>query len=155
MAVVERPVIGQECKLYYNTGTHAAATWVEVTRAINVSATVTKGEAEQKARVSAWGGVKGTIKTLEITWTYLKKQGTDTVFDSLQAAFIAGTVREYAVLDGSATLAGVQGIRAFCEIMSMGDRQDLEASQEIEFTAKYTYTEESAASIEPDWYEVP
>jgi hypothetical protein len=48
----------------------------------------------------------------------------------------------------------VQGIRAFCEIMSVGNTQDLEAAEEVEFTLKPTYKEESSAVVEPDWYEV-
>lgn len=155
MAVVERPVTGGECKLYYNTGTHASPTWVEVTRAINVNVAINKDEADQKSRASGWAGKKGTTKTLEFTFSYLKKQGTDTVFDTLQAAALAGTVKEYAVLDGAITVVGCQGIRAFCELFQLNDTQNLDGSQEIEFVAKYTYTEESSASVEPDWYEVP
>jgi len=154
MSLVERPVVGQECKLYYNTGTHASPTWVEVTRAINVNVSISKSEADQASRTSSWRKSRGALKDLEISFTYRKKQGTDTVFDALQAAALAGTVYEYAVLDGAATLAGVQGIRAFCELMTLNNGQDLEASEEVEFTAKPTYHEESSAEVDPDWYEV-
>lgn len=154
MALVERPVTGLECKLYYNTGTHASPTWVEITRAINVSFSISKGEADQSSRTSGWRKTKGTLKDLEITFTYRKKQGTDTVFDALQAATIAGTVYEYAVLDGANTETGAQGIRAFCELMSLGNTQDLESSEEVEFSMKPTYHEESSAEVDPDWYEV-
>lgn len=154
MANTERPMTGLECKLYYNATTHASPTWTEITRAINVSFTCSKGEADQSSRVSDWKMTKGTLKDLQITFTYRKKQGTDTVFDALIAAVFADTVMEYAVLDGASTLAGVQGIRAFCEIMSVGNTQDLEGSEEVEFTLKPTYKEESSAVVEPDWYEV-
>lgn len=154
MPVAERPVTGLECKLYYNTTTHASPTWVEVTRAINVSFSLSKGEADQSSRVSTWKMQKGTLKDLEITFTYRKKQGTDTVFDALIAAAIGETVYEYAVLDGAHSVSGVQGIRAFCEIMSAGNTQDLESAEEVEFTLKPTYKEESSAVVNPDWYKV-
>lgn len=154
MTLVQRPVTGGECKLYYNTATHAAPSWTLITKAINVSFSVSKGEADQSSRSSTWRKTKGTLKDLEITFTYRKKQGTDTVFAALVAAAIAGTATEFAVLDGVSTLAGVQGIRAFCEILSMGDTEDLESSQEIEFTLKPTYTEESNVEIDPAWYTV-
>jgi len=35
-----------------------------------------------------------------------------------------------------------------------GDTEDLEASQEMEFTLKPTYQEESSAEVDPDWYTV-
>jgi len=154
MSLVERPVTGEECKLYYNTATHASPTWTEITRARNVSFSLSKSEADQSSRSSGWKKDKGTQKALEITFTYRKKQGTDTVFDALMAAALAGTIYEYAMLDGAHTLTGVQGIRAFCEIMTVGNTQDLEASEEIEFTLKPTYKEESDTEVDPDWYEV-
>lgn len=154
MALVERPVTGLECKLYYNTGTHASPTWTAISKAINVSFSISKGEADQSSRSSTWRKSKGTLKDLEITFSYRKKQGTDTVFDALIAAAIADTVQEYAMLDGAVTEAGAQGIRAFCEIMGVGNTQDLESSEEVEFTLKPTYHEESSAEVDPDWYEV-
>jgi len=154
MALVERPPTGLECKLYYNTSTHASPSWTEITKAINVSFSSSKSEADQSSRVSEFKMQKGTLIDLEITVTYRKKQGTDTVFDALQAAYFAGTIYEYAMLDGAESESGVQGIRAFCEIMSMGNTQDLEGSEEVEFTLKPTYKEESDVLVEPDWYEV-
>lgn len=154
MTLVERPVTGLECKLYYNSATHATPTWVLIPKAINVSFSLSKGEADQSSRSSTWRKSKGTLKDLEITFTYRKKQGTDTVWDALIAAAIAGTVYEYAMLDGISTESGVQGIRAFCEIMGVGNTQDLESSEEVEFTLKPTYHEESSTEIDPDWYEV-
>lgn len=154
MTVAERPVTGLECKLYYNAATHASPTWVEITKAINVSFTSSKGEANQDSRSSTWRKTRGTIKDLEITFTYRKKQGTDTVFDALIAAYVAGTIYEYAVLDGAHNVSGVQGVRCFGEIMTAGNTQDLENVEEVEFTIKPAYKEEGGVEINPDWYKV-
>ncbi len=154
MPVAERPVTGLECKIYYNAATHASPTWVEITRAINVSYTISKGEATQDSRTTTWRKTKGTIKELEITFTYRKKQGTDTVFDALIAASVADTILEWAVLDGAHNVSGVQGIRCFGELFSAGNTQDLESVEEVEFTVKPAYKEESSVEINPDWYKV-
>lgn len=154
MTLLERPVTGLECKLYYNKATHASPTWNLISRAINVSYAFSVGEADQSSRASTWRKQIPTLKDLEITFTYRKKQGTDTVFDDLIAAALAGTVYEYAALDGASTEDGVQGIRAFCGILGVGGTEDLESTQEIEFTLKPAYKEESSVEIDPDWYEV-
>ena len=154
MAMVDRPVTGLECKLYYNTATHAAPTWVEVTRAINVSVSSSKGEADQSSRISGYRMTKGALKDFEVTFGYRKKQGTETVFAALQAAYLANTAYEWAVLDGAVTENGAQGVRFFGEIMGLNVNQDLEGTEEAEFTLKPTYKEESAALVNPDWYTV-
>jgi len=154
MTLSNRPATGLECKLYYNTATHASPTWVEITKAINVSFSISKGEADQSSRASTWKKGIPTLKELEITFTYRKKTGTDAVFTALMAAALADTIYEYAVLDAAHTEAGAQGIRAFCTIMSAGNTQDLESTEEVEFTLKPAYKEESDVEISPDWYTV-
>jgi hypothetical protein len=154
MALLDRPVVGLECKLYYNAATHASPTWTQITRAINVSFSITIGEADASSRMSTWRGNVATLKDLEISFTYRKKSGTDTVFTALIAAALAGTVLEYCVMDAATTETGAQGIRAFCQIFSVGNTQDLESTEEVEFTLKPTYKEESAALVNPDWYTV-
>ena len=155
MALTETPVTGQECKLYRNTGTHAAPVWDEIKKAINVNVNIPKGEADQSARESKFRMTRGALMDVEITFTYRKKQGADTLFDALVSAYFDRTAIEFAVMDASITEPGAQGMRAFCELLTMVDAQELEFSEEIEFTAKPTYHEEAAALVEPDWYVVP
>lgn len=155
MTLSQRPATGLECKLYYNSATHAAPTWVLIAKAINASWSLSKGDADQSSRASTWKKGIPTLKELEITFTYRKKTGTDTVFDALIAAAMADTIYEYCVLDAVHTETGAQGIRAFCTIMSAGGTQDLESAEEAEFTLKPAYKEESSAEVDPDWYKVP
>jgi len=154
MTLVAAPVVGKDCKLYYNSGTHATPTWNEITKAINVSANLGKGEADVSSRETSWKLSKGALKELEISFTYRHKAGTDTVFDVLLAAYLADTAIEFAVMDAAITEAGAQGPRAFCEIFSMNETQELENAVEYEFTLKPTYAAESGEMVEPDWYEV-
>lgn len=160
MSTSERPVTGEECKLYYNeteagSGAHAGPSWTEITGASNVSFSLSKSEADQGSRRSKFKKDKGTQKAIEITFSYRKKQGTDAVFDALIAAAFADTVYEYAVMDGDIDTSGMQGLRAFCEIFTADGTQDLESAEEVEFTLKPTYEEDGTGSeIDPEWYEV-
>jgi hypothetical protein len=155
MAVSEKPNLGLECKLYRNTGTNASPSWSLIPKAINVKVTPTKTEAQIPSRESGWMKYRGALKDFELTWTYRKKQGTDTVFDALQGYYINGTPIQYFVADGAAADSGTQGIKAYCEIMKMEVTQDLEAGEEVAFSARPTYYEESSAVVDPTWYEVP
>ena len=154
MTLVAAPVVGKDCRLYLNGGTHATPTWTEITKAINVSANLGKGEADVSSRETSWKLAKGALKELEISFTYRHKAGADTVFDALLAAYLADTAVEFAVMDAAITESGAQGPRAFCEIFAMNLTQELENSAEYEFTLKPTYHEESGSLIEPEWYEV-
>ena len=155
MPLTDAPVVGKFCKLYLNAATHATPTWTELKSAINVSANLGKGEADVSARYSGWKLTKGALKELEISFSYRHKQGADTVFDTLLAAYINDTHIEFAVMDAAITESGAQGPRAFWEILSMNLTQELENAAEYEFTLKPTYHQESGALVEPDWYEVP
>ena len=53
--LAEAPVLGKDCHLYYNSGTHAAATWVEIKKAINVGYKIGKGDL-----TDGWVAIRGT-----------------------------------------------------------------------------------------------
>jgi hypothetical protein len=146
--------VGKDCKLYLNAGTHSTPSWTEIKQAINVSANLGKGEADVSSRATTWKLSKSALKELEISFTYRHKQGEDTVFDTLQEAYIDDTPIEFAVMDADITEAGAQGPRAFCEVFGMNLSQELENATEYEFTIKPTYHEEGGTLVEPDWYEV-
>jgi hypothetical protein len=148
------PVVGKDCKLYLNTGTHATPTWTEVRSAINVSANLGKGEADVSARYSGWKLTKGALKELEISFSYRYKRGADVVFEALLSAYLTGTPKEFLVLDAAVTEAGAQGPRAYCEVLSLNLSQELEGSSEYEVSVKPTYHEEGGSLVEPAGFEV-
>jgi len=153
--VAERPFVGQECNLYYNTGDRTTPVLVEITRAINVNMNMPEGEAEIASRFSVWKFKRATLRELEITFTYDKKAGTDTVFDYLRAAAIANTVVDLWMLDGASDESNAQGIRGYFQLFDMSLSQELEDTEEVEFVAKATYQETSGSLVPPDWYTVP
>lgn len=150
------PVVGKDCKLYYNTSIHATPAWVEMNKAIDVSANLSKGEADVSARYSGWKMTKSALKELEITFGYLHIRGTDTVFDMLLDSYVSDTAKQFLVLDGDVTLSKAQGPRAYCEVFTLNLTQELEGGDMYEVTLKPTYKEDPAGTIRtPDWYEVP
>jgi len=153
-AIAERPLVGQECHLYYNTGTRAAPSLVEITRAINVNVSIPFGEAEIASRASIWKTKRQTTREFELTFTYQKKGGTDTVLAYLLAAITAGTTVDLWALDGASTETGAQGPRAWCQLFDVTLGQDLEAIEELEFVAKGTYYELTGTIVDPDWHVV-
>ena len=154
-AVAVEPVVGKDCKLYYDSASnYAVPVWVLIPKAINVAANLGKGEADVSARYAGWKLSKGALKELEVTFTYRHIKGADTVFDALLDSYINDTPIQLLVLDDLVANTGAQGARAFCEIMQMNEGQELESSQEFDFMAKPTYFEEAAAIIVPEWHEV-
>jgi hypothetical protein len=129
--------VGKDCKLYYNSAaTRAAATWVEIKKAINVTLNMSKGEADASCRETSWKLQRGALKELEITFSYrYLKGGADTV------------------VDGDIVNTGANGMKVICEVFGMNVSQELESTQEIEFTIKPAYKEETGAFVPPAWFE--
>lgn len=145
-------VIGQECKAYYNSGTHAAPSWVEIKRGVDFTLNLGKGEAETSRRESGWEFKRGALKQASVDFGYRYKRGVDTVFDALFDSWANGTAVEFAIMDQIITASGAQGLRAFCEVFSSNMDQPLADGVVVQITASPTDHEEAAALIEPDWY---
>lgn len=155
-AMEKTHAVGKDCKLYYSTGTRALPVWVAIPKAINVSINLGKGEADASSRETPWKLQKGALKELEFTFTYrYLKGGADLVFEYLRDQFLNDTCVEYAVVDGDITYTGAVGVKAFCEVFGMNISQELESTQEIEFTLKPAYKDESGSLVAPTFFEIP
>ena len=147
-------VVGKDAKLYYNTGTFASPTWVEITRAIDVSVSLGKNDASISSRESEWEQMGGGLKTAEVEFDYLHAVGADTVFDALLSAYLNDTVTEFAAMDGAIATSGNQGLRAYCIVFSMDYDQSLEEGQKFSFGLQPSRFVESAALKVPVWLDV-
>jgi hypothetical protein len=155
MALTEGEKVGKDCKLYYNTGTHAAPSWVLMGRVRDVSVPLSKGEADVSRRESGWRLTKGALKENGLEFGYVYKSGTDTVFDMLLDSFLNDTAVEYAVMDDLITESGAQGLRCFMEVFEFPYDQALEEGQIFNVSLKGTPVEEASTLVQPDWYEIP
>lgn len=147
------PVAGQDCKTYYNSGTHASPTWVEVTRAIDAAVSeFGVNQVEAKARISNFEAfVNGLIKT-GCTFTYLHIRGTDTVRDAMLGMVTGRTSKEFAFMDGGITLVGARGLRAFFNMEKFTWGQNQEGAQIYDASLKPAYVIESGSKVDPDLY---
>jgi len=143
--------IGQECKLYYNAGTRAARSWVEIKRAVDVTLNLSKGDADTSRRESSWELKRGALKQAGIDFGYRYKVGADTVFDALLDSVLNNTPIELAAMDGDIATAGSQGLAMFCEIMQANRDEPLADGVSVAFTAAPTDHEEGGSLAEPEW----
>lgn len=144
--------IGLDAVLAYNSGTHASPTWVEITRARDVSAPATKSEAKLSSRASGFEYTKGGLIQLSLEFGYMYKRGTDTVWTALLASFTGKTAVEFWIGDDTITLVGAKGWRFYGEVMECPMDQPLEEGVTYNFTIKPTTNYVSGALIEPDLY---
>lgn len=147
--------IGLECKLYYNSGTYASPTWVEIVNAKDVTVPLTKGEADTSRRGTQWKTRKGTLKDASIDFQLVQEDG-DGAFDALLDSFVNGTPIELLALNGASNEPGAQGLRAYCEVFNFQDGQALESAVVYDVSAKPTPVNDAEGdAIDPEWYVVP
>lgn len=145
-------LLGMDCKLYYNSATHATPTWVLVSQAVDVSMSIDKNYGDVSSRASGWKKNKAALKDLGCSFGYRYKAAvTDTVFDALRAAAIANTPTELFIADGASGTAGSEGIRAYFDL-TMGREEPLEDGVLIPFEGKHVINYESGSVVDPDWY---
>lgn len=144
------PVAGIDCKAYYNSGTNASPTWVEITRGQNFSVPdFGVNPVEAHSRASVWESfVAGLIK-VGVSFTYLHTRGADTVRDAFTTMVTSRTSVQFAIMDGTITLVGARGVKAFFLMEKFSYSQDLEGAQVWDASLKPAYVIESSAKVEP------
>ena len=152
MALTETPIAGAEGFAYYNSATYSSPTWVNIANARDVTINLSANEVETNARASGWKLSRQGLRELSFSFGYLMKQGADTVWDALRAAYFAGTVTEFLFLDADATETGAEGVRAHCQIFSQTINQSLEDAVTSDNECRPVWFEDSATLIVPTWY---
>ena len=141
--------LGMEARLYRNTGTYAAPTWVEVANVKDLTLNLEKGEADVTTRANlGWRATVGTLKDGSIEFEMLW-DAADAGFTAIQQAFFANTPIEFAVMDAPITQTGAQGLRASFSITKFSRSEPLEEAISVSVTAKPTYAEHA-----PEWMTV-
>ena len=142
--------LGMEAKLYRNTGSFGAPTWVEMTNVKDLTLNLEASEADVTTRGNA--GWRATIAALkdgsiefEMVW-----DPADAGFTAIQDAYFNNTTVEFGVMDGDITSSGTQGLRATMSITKLTRSEPLEQAITVSVTAKPTYSANA-----PDWMTVP
>jgi hypothetical protein len=146
------PTVGLDCKLYYNSATHATPTWVLIDDAIDVSFEYGTNIVEIKSRASVnLGSLAGLIKHGG-TFSMLHTKGTNTVRAALLGIISGRVAKELAFKDQAIATSGALGARFYANLESMNMNQPLEEGAVWDITAKPAHFIESSAKVEPDIY---
>ena len=142
--------LGMEGKLYRNTSVdpdpYANPVWTEVTNVKDLTLNLEKGEADVTTRANdGWRATKGTLKEGSIEFEMMWDT-EDAGFTAIQAAWFDGTDIEFAAMDGGIAVAGTEGLRATCSVISFGRNEPLEEGMSVNVTVKPTY-----ATNAPEW----
>lgn len=150
------PKSGHKMKLYRNTGTVSTPVWDLIDAVGDVSIPdLSMGLAELKTRASNYTKNLATlIQSIAIEFDY--KNGMDaTTFGGLKDDFLAGTVKEYAVMDGAIATTGSQGLRMPGLIENFPWDQPLESVSSHAVRVAIAHYESPAGTvIDPSWMTV-
>ena len=138
--------LGMDAKLYRNTGTYAAPTWVEVSNVKDVTLNLEKGEADVTTRANAgWRATVGTLKDASIEFQMVWDT-VDAGFDAIRQAFFNNTPLEFAVMDGDIADPDSEGLRATFDIFNFTRNEALEEAILVDVSIKPTYADNA-----PEW----
>jgi len=135
-------IFGKNCKLYYNSGTYGSPTWVEIKNVKDLTLNLSYEEAE----VSTRGGGKQYEPTLldsQIDFEMVRDTA-DSVQTALLAAFVAGTVMDLAVAEGSIATNGVKYYRDDYKLFAAPHNENLADVKRIPLTFKPCYSENAS-----------
>lgn len=149
----ETPRIGQECKLYRNTGTNATPTWSEVTGVRDLSLPLAADKVDISDRGSRFKKETGGMIESAISFQLTYRNG-NADHAALRAAMLNKTAIEFAVMSGDITTSGEEGLRSFCEVFTFNHEQPLSDGVTVDVEIAPTYAEESDVVIHPSWYTV-
>jgi len=142
-------------KLYRNTNTVASPVWSEICEVGDVSIPdLSRGVAEVKRRCSDYTkNLPSIIQSVAIEFKLF--HGMDaTNFDAIRTAFFAGTVEEWAVMNGDITITGNEGLRMPALVEQFPWDQPLEDISSHDIRVVVGWMEEASAEVDPAWYTV-
>lgn len=150
------PVVGQNCKLYRNTGTAASPTWVLLTAVGDVAIPdLAMGLAELKRRGNNFTkNLPTMIQSFTVDAKIIAHMDT-TNYAALKTNFLAGTIEEYAVMNGLIATTGNMGMRVALVIQSFPFSQAQEEvfSHDLKLAVAY-WESPSGTEVDPSFYTV-
>ncbi|MEK7754315.1 MAG: phage tail tube protein [Acidobacteriota bacterium] len=138
--------LGLDAKTYRNTGNYDVPIWTEVPNVKDVTMNLESGEADVSTRANAgWRATVATMKEGTIEFEMLWDT-EDAGFTAIKNAYFNNTPIEMAVMDGSITVPGAQGLRASFSVMSFSRKEALEEALTVSVTLKITHSAHA-----PEW----
>lgn len=144
--------VGNDMKFYYNTGTDATPTWVEINMIGDLTVDINIGEAEVDLRVSNWLMNLPSKLSGAFNVTFANDVG-GTVFDALRAFALGRTQAQYASANAAIATSGTNYFKAFCFFSAFPWAQQTQQMSSHDARLSLGYTEESGSLVEPAWAE--
>lgn len=145
-------VVGNDLKLYYNTGTDTSPVWVEINIVGDVTVNINIGEAEVDLRVSDWVLALPAKLSGGFEFTLANHIG-DTNWDALRALALARTQKQFASANGAIATVGTEYFKAYAFFTAFPWSQPTQEMSSGDCTLALGYTEESSTLVEPAWAE--
>lgn len=143
------PTAGLDCKLYYNSGTNASPTWVEIVDAIDVSFEYGTTAIPIKSRASINSANLAGLINVGATFTMLHTIGTNTIRAALLGIVSGRAPKQFAIMDQAIATTGAIGLKSYMFVETMNGNQPLEEGMTWDLTLKPAHFIESAAKVEP------
>ena len=143
-------ILGMNSKLYYNTGSYGSPTWTLITNVKDVEVNLDSETVDSTTRAnSGWKSSVVTLRVASITFS-MNYDKSDTAHQAILDAYLAGTVKDFAVADGLIATTGTEYFRAECYIKSANYKQPLAGINMNDFTLEPTAT----SNGNPSWVTV-
>lgn len=148
-------ITGFDGKAYYNSGTNASPTWVEIAFARDVNTTSSADKLDASDRSSKFKKYCSGQLEIEttITATYNRTEaGAAGAIEVLRDHYHNRTAVQVAIVDGPITTTGNEGYKFYANVFSNDWDQPLSDGQTVTMTFCPTYFVESSSVIEPEWF---
>ena len=147
-------ILGLDGKTYYNTGTNASPSWVEVTNIKDLTQNLERGEFDVTTR--GGGGFVQRVPVLadgsiDFQMVY---DPDDAGVVRVQTDYFAKTIRQWAFMDGDIATIGSQGLRAGMGVFNFSRSENLTEAMMVDVSLRVSRFVESGSEVTPDWYEV-
>lgn len=142
--------VGNDMKLYHNTGTNASPVWVLIDIVGDVSVDINIGNAEVDLRVSSWLLGLPTKLSGGMNMALANHVG-NSVFATLRGYALARTIKQYASVNTLIATSGAQYFKSFCHFTAFPWNQPTQEVSNGDAQMAFSYAEESSALVEPAW----
>jgi len=140
-------ILGMNAKLYYNTATYGTPTWTLITNVRDLTLNLDSESADVTTRAnSGWKTEVVTLRSASITFQAIYDK-SDTASQALFDAYLAGTIKDFAVADAAIATSGTEYFRAECYVKAATITQPLTDAIKHDFTLTPT----STSNGNPGW----
>ena len=140
-------VLGLNCKLYRNTGTHASPVWDLITNVKDVTLDMSTDVADVSNRGgSGFRSEVPTLSNFKSTFQMVYNP-EDTDQTAIGAAWLAKDTIEFMWLDGLESVAGSKGWMATCIVSNYSSTENLEEAKMIDVELSNAYSDYAPVQV--------